>query len=113
ILRNSIDLTILADGNLSSFGNQIPSLSFDYISKIKRIGRPENGYVIRKEKLKDLLTNISKEFRFNEKETKDVLEFGKKVEGPFVFVSFFDDKVSKSILPIYFEPKPDVYRNIV
>lgn len=113
ILRNSIDLTILADGNLSSFGNQIPSLSFDYISKIKRIGRPENGYVIRKEKLKDLLTNISKEFRFNEKETKDVLEFGKKVEEPFVFVSFFDDKVSKSILPIYFEPKPDVYRNIV
>ena len=36
-----------------------------------------------------------------------------KITAPYIFVSFFNDEVSKSILPLSFAPEPNLYRNIV
>ena len=104
VLNNGLDLKLSGRGDI---------FSFDYISKRKKIERPEYGYIVKKIDLRSKLEYISNKFALNEKETEDVSEFGNTVKEPFVFVSFFDDEVSKSILPIYFDPRPDTYRNIV
>ena len=46
-------------------------------------------------------------------EIKDLTVSIDQFHSPYVFVSFFDDETSKVILPISFDPVPDVYRNIV
>ncbi len=113
ITDNHLEAILTDDGKINISNKIIPSLSFDYVPKRKKIVRPDYGYVVRKERLRNVLEEISYEFGFNAKETSDVLKFGNEIGKDYVFVSFFNNEVSKSILPIYFYPNPETYRNIV
>lgn len=113
ILNNTFDAVLDGDGNLNVNSKNVSSIEFDYISKVKRLPILYSGYLVSKDKLKEKLTEISSKFRFNEKETNDILKFAPKIDSPYVFISFYDGKISHQILPLYFSPMPDIYRNIV
>ena len=99
---------------MSVNGNTYDSIDFNYISAVKRIPPPKYGSIIKKSELAKTISEYSKKLDLNEKEAKDLQDYAQSVvNAPYVFVSFFDHDTSHAILPITFDPKPDVYRNIV
>jgi len=101
------------DGTFTSGKERVSSFKFDYEPAVS-INRPTKGYIVRKEKIQDLIGQISDQLGLNEKEAADTLEFVKtRVVSPYIFISLFDDQTSKKILPLVIFPTPDTYRNIV
>lgn len=74
---------------------------------------PSNGVVSSQENLSNTLEFFAAKLGLNKQETGDLINYGKTISSPFVFVSFFDEKTSKKILPLKFDPQPDTYINIV
>ncbi len=107
-------VTLLSDGNLSVNGKTVESIDYDYTAALRRVITPKKGVITTKENLEKTLNEFSSKLRLNTKEKQDLVNYGKKnVASPYVFVSFFDHETSHAILPITFDPQPDVYRNIV
>lgn len=113
IQNNQFNAELDGKGNISVENSIVPSIEFDYVSRVNKIEAPEQGYLVKNLVLEDKLVEISNKFTFNEKETLDLINFAKGINSPYVYVSFFDDKTSRQILPLYFHPEPDIYRNIV
>ncbi len=114
LIRNNEFVGIL-DGsdNVVVEGTKVSSISFDYVPRTKRLEPPKNGYFVDKSELKKTLANIAKELQLNDKETEGLVAISKTIDAPYVFVSLYDNEMSQLILPLYFDPVPDVYRNIV
>lgn len=94
-------------------GEQVSSLKFDYTPAIK-IKKPTEGYLVTKNRIRDIVEKISDQLGLNEREIADTLNFIKeKVDSPYIFISLFDDQTSRQILPLMISPVPDTYRNIV
>ena len=109
-----LSLIAHSNGNISVGDKTYESLQFDYVSAVYRIPQPTNGYVIERSNLSTIIQKIAKNLALNTKETNDLIQYANSVaKGKYIFVSFFDHKTSIAILPITFDPKPDVYRNIV
>ena len=90
------------------------SLDYNYTPGIKNIFPPSSGEVVSADKIQDSILKFAKNLNLNKKETDDLLNWSKnKVNSPFAFVSFYDQKTSEKILPISFDPVPDTYINIV
>jgi len=112
--KGKLTLITHADGSISVDNSVYESLQFDYISAIHRIPQPTYGYVVEKSKLSSTMKKMADNFALNAKETNDLISYANSVaKEKYIFVSFFDHETSHAILPITFNPKPDVYRNIV
>lgn len=112
--NNGYHATLLGDGKFKIGEKTHASVDFDYTPALRRIIPPQQGTVVPVSKLEETLRVYSKNLGLNQKETFDLVQYGKtEVSGPFVFVSFFDHETSHALLPMTFEPKPDTYRNIV
>lgn len=107
------EVTLGTNGNLIVNGRVADSLSFDYTTGIKKLTRPIYGKVVENSKLKQAIQEYAQKLGFNQRETEDSMTFAKEITSPYVYVSFYDDVLSKKILPLYFSPQPDTYRNIV
>ncbi|MDP3988305.1 MAG: hypothetical protein Q8P80_04140 [Candidatus Levybacteria bacterium] len=112
LYNNGYEVTLLDNGKMEADGKIFERITYDYISA-EKITEPEYGTVVLKEELSKVLQNYADNLGLNQKETDDLIEGTKSISSPFVFVSFFDNKNSKEILPIEFNPKPDVYINVV
>lgn len=112
LVNNSFNAT-LNDGKIKVGSNLVDSISFDYESRVRKLLPPTSGFVSKKESVASEVEKIASKFELNSRETQDLLNFAKTISSPFVFVSFYDQDTSHNILPIYFDPKPDNYRNIV
>lgn len=106
--------TLKSNGNMEVDGNEYDSIDFDYISALRRFTPPSYGSIVQKSELTKTVKEYANKLRLNEKETKDLISYANSVvKGKYIFVSFFDHETSTAMLPITFDPKPDVYRNIV
>ncbi|MBI2031969.1 MAG: hypothetical protein HYT08_05135 [Candidatus Levybacteria bacterium] len=108
-----LNVILNGDGTFTSGNERVSSFKFDYEPAIN-VDKPVKGYVVRKEKVQDLIEQISSRLGLNEKESADTLEFVKtRAVSSYIFISLFDDATSKKILPLVIAPSPDTYRNIV
>lgn len=106
--------TLKTDGKMTIGGKSYDSVDFNYNAALRKITPPTKGVVVKKSEVKKALQNYATQFGLNKNETQDLVEYGTSVaSAPYVFISFFDEQTSKAILPITFDPKPDVYHNIV
>lgn len=101
------------NGSMQINNSQFDKIDYDYTSAVRTIKPPHTGYILKKVEIAQKLEEMANNLGLNEKESKDLVAYAEVVNTPFVFVSFFDQKMSHAILPISFNPKPDVYRNIV
>ncbi len=107
-------VTLLEGDRLHVNGGIYDSLEYAYVPGIRKITAPSYGAVTTKEKLSGVLREYAAKLGLSEKETADLVSYGKEtITMPYVFVSFFDQKTSELILPISFTPKPDNYLNVV
>ena len=101
-------------GAIISGGREVDNISFDYVSALRRLPRLEYGKTVRSQDLSLILEEFGKKLGLNDREINDlILSLEGKISSPYVFVSFYDEVASKAILPISFNPAPDIYKNIV
>jgi len=106
--------TLQRGGNMQVNGKSYDSIDFNYKSAIKRLPQLKYGAIVAKSEVRPTLREYAQKLGLNENETSDLLQYGQSVvTSDYVFLSFFDHETSHAILPITFDPKPDVYRNIV
>lgn len=112
--NNGYKGTLTGDGGVK-IGNKVySSLEYDYNSAIKKLLPPEYGETVRVSKVGETIRMYGQKLGLNSKEIEDTINGVEgKLTSKYVFVSFYDEEISKAILPITFEPQPDVYRNIV
>lgn len=99
-------------GEMQANGKIYERIKFNYKPAIKVIPLG-NGKIASRGNLASVLFDYARRLGLNEKETNDLIESSKGIKSPYVFVSFFDQKTSKAMLPVYFDPSPDTYINIV
>ncbi len=105
---------LTGSGGIVIGGVEYSSLDYDYVPAIKKIPRLTYGRVVKSSEVGKVVEEFSKKLGLNKTETLDTVnDLNGKINSGYVFVSFFDEKTSRAILPISFNPKPDVYRNIV
>ncbi len=104
---------LTGDGGISIYGVNYKSLDYVYVSAIKKLPRLEYGKNVKSIDLGKVIREYGKKLGLNSNEIEDTIESIGVIDSPYVFVSFFNEEVSRAILPISFDPKPDVYRNIV
>lgn len=111
---NGYNVVLSPNGKMDISGNTYESIEYKYTPATQDITPPPYGTVASEENLSEVLSYYGKSLGLNEKETNDLTEYAKeKMTSPYIFVSFFDKKTSKQILPISFDPQPNTYINIV
>lgn len=112
--NNGYDITLSQNGNMLIGGNSYSAINYDYQSNLRRLSPPTRGTVAKRTDIEKVLRSYAKKLGLNEKETIDLVKVGEeKTASPYVFISFFDQRISEQILPISFTPKPDNYLNVV
>ncbi len=105
---------LLGNGGIQIAGKDYQSLEYDYIHAIKKLLPPDYGKTVKVSEVEGAIREYGQRLDLNSKEINDtIVSLKDKFTSEYVFVSFYDDKTSKAILPISFDPKPDVYRNVV
>ncbi len=106
-------VTLNHNGSFYINDNLYNKLSFDYVPA-KTFPPPTKGIISSAPTLPNTIGAVAAKLGLNKIETEDLLTYAEEnIHSPYVFISFYDDATSKQILPITFDPKPDVYRNIV
>jgi hypothetical protein len=112
--KDGYQVTLLHGGKLQIDGGVYDRIDYDYQAAVRRITQPTRGVVAEKADLASLLTSYAQKLGLNEKETSDLVSYGREnITSPYAFVSFFDQRTSEQILPLSFTPEPDTYLNIV
>lgn len=112
--NNGYDVTLGVNGKLQVEGQIYNSLTYDYTSNLRRIQKPLKGTFAKKAEVEKILKDYAAKLGLNTKETSDLINSAKqKLDSPYIFISFFDQKTSEQILPLEFEPAPDNYLNVV
>ncbi len=106
-------ITLGNNGSFVANGKSVENISFNYNPDMK-LERPAYGKVIDASSIDKTIREYAINFGLNQRETEDAVNFAKNhINSPYVFLSFYDNSLSKQILPIYFSRQPDTYRNIV
>jgi len=98
-------------GQLGINGKNYSSINFSYAPAIE-MPNLDYGRIVKPADVGKVLGEYGQKLGLNEREISD-LKNSARVSSPYILVSFFSDEISKKILPISFNPVPDVYRNIV
>ncbi len=104
---------LTGDGGLKIENQSFSNISFDYTPFLRRLPRLNYGKSVKSDEVAKTLEEYGEKLGLNSVEIKDLISSVGKQSSPYVFVSFFNDETSKIILPISFDPMPDLYRNIV
>mgnify|MGYP001601836861 CR=1 FL=1 len=104
---------LTGDGGINISGKTFSSIDFDYTPAIKILPRLDYGRTVVSSKLGEAIYDYGRKLGLNETEIRDLVSSIGKIDAPYVFVSFFDEKTSRAILPLSFTPAPNVYRNVV
>ncbi len=105
---------LTGDGGIKINNTTYASIDYDYQSAVRKLLPPSYGKTVKSSLVGQTVSEYGKKLGLNTKEINDIVADVKgKLNTEFVFVSFYDEKTSKAILPITFEPTPDVYRNVV
>lgn len=104
---------LTGNGGINISGKTFSSIDFDYIPAIKRLPRLDYGKTVASNRLREIIDDYGRKLGLSETEIRDLVSSIGTIDAPYVFVSFFDEETSKAILPIWFNPAPDVYRNVV
>lgn len=108
------EVTLLGDGEFQIGETTYDSIDYDYTAAIPVIHKPKYGTLVRRDSVEETVAAYATKLGLNEHEKRDLIAYAKKaVSTQYVLVSFFDQETSKSILPISFAPRPDVYINYV
>ncbi|HRN96164.1 MAG TPA: hypothetical protein PLD54_01820, partial [Candidatus Levybacteria bacterium] len=114
LVDNKFKAVLSQNGEFQVGNTTYQSVTYDYTPAVPIIKPPRYGYLVANKSVKKTVRDIAKQFGFNEKETNDIIrDISAKISSPYAFISFYDQQTSHAILPITFNPKPDVYRNIV
>jgi hypothetical protein len=106
--------TLTGNGKIKIGQSIYESLEYDYDVAIRKLLAPSYGKTVEVSKVSEAVNEYGQKLGLTKKEISDTAEKAKaELKSKYVFVSFYDDETSKAILPITFDPKPDVYRNIV
>jgi hypothetical protein len=101
------------NGSFTYLNNDYTSIAYDYNPAIRRLPELKKGYFVTSKSAEKVIREIAGKFGFNEKETNEtVRDITAKMSSEYAFISFYDHETSHAILPITFNPKPEVYRNI-
>lgn len=111
--NNKISATLGQNSEIFVGNKSEKNISFDFRPAAKIIKSPKKGVTVKTSDAKSELLKISRDFGFNQRETSDLLGFINDIDSPYVYISFFDDSSSKSLLPISFDPIPDSYRSVI
>lgn len=111
--NNVIQTTLGESGSIHVSGKTVDSITFDYSSRVRKLKAPSNGIIVNPASVLNQIAELALKMGLNARETQDLVSFAKTIQSPYVFVSFFDQKSSQDILPLYFDPQPETYRNIV
>ncbi len=108
------NIKLLDNGEMLIGGNSYKAINYDYKSNLRKLNAPTRGTFANRSDIEKVLREYAKKLGLNEKETTDLVIVGKtKTNSPYVFISFFDQKTSERILPLFFNPEPDNYLNVV
>ncbi len=114
VYKGGYDVTLGENGRMQIGGSNYQAITYDYQPNLRKITPPTRGVVANRSEIEKVLRSYAKKLGLNEKETNDLVNAGKtKTSSPYVFISFFDQKVSEQILPLSFKPRPDNYLNVV
>ncbi|MGE5041408.1 MAG: hypothetical protein ACM3IJ_00715 [Candidatus Levyibacteriota bacterium] len=113
LTNNMLQATLLENGTFSAGGTIAESLSYDYVSRVKNLPAPEDGVMVNTNNKYTQIGRLAAKMGLNARETAELQGFAMGISSPYLFVSFFDQKTSQDILPLYFDPQPETYRNIV
>lgn len=111
--EKGVEAEISSNGSFYANGKLIEGFSFDYAPAVKKINRPEYGKIVARNSLEKTLKSFATSLGLNQKETADLLSEAASIQSSYQYVSFFNHEMSHKILPLYFTPTPDNYRNIV
>lgn len=111
--NNILDATLGLNGTINVDGKSVPSISYDYFSKITKLSVPTKGWIVSDDKKTEKIKIIGQKLGLNKNEISDLVSFISTVNAPYLFVSFYDQDASQAILPLYFDPEPEAYKNIV
>lgn len=101
------------NGMFAINNNTYSALTFDYTQAIYT-KPPMYGKIVRRDDLEKTVREYAKRLGFNTRETNDLInDTLAKATKDYIFFSFYNQKTSKLILPITFDPKPDTYINSV
>ena len=104
---------LTGDGGLKVENQLYSNINFNYTPAVRRLPKIDYGIAVKSEKVKDVIYEYGTKLGLNKTEINDLIASVGEINSSYVFVSFFIDEASKVILPISFDPAPDVYRNIV
>jgi hypothetical protein len=110
--KNTVNVVMGKDNRIIADDKLLDNISYDYVSKVKKLSPPDKGYILNPDNRREA-ENIATQIGLDEREVKDFADYVRTINSPFLFVSFFDQLTSQDILPLYIDPQPDVYRNIV
>lgn len=111
--NNIIDVTLGSNGMIDVEGNSVSSITFDYFSKVKNFPKLEKGWIVSSIEKEEKVKLIGEKLGLIQNEIADLVSFISGLKSPYLFVSFYDQNTSHEILPLYFKPHPDNYKNIV
>lgn len=111
---NGFHVTLAENGVMKVSGKQLNKISYYYSPGVSEITPPDYGNIVSYSDFKNTLTTYARNLGLNNKETNDLIaESLSRVSSPYVFVSFFNNAISKKILPSSISPQPDTQRTIV
>lgn len=112
--NNKYTITLGKNGAMHIEDTTVYGIDYNYTPALRKIQPPKHGSIVKSSEVESTLRTYAQRLGLNTKETNDLVIKGKNsITAPYAFISFFDHDTSHAILPITFNPQPDVYRNIV
>lgn len=112
-VQNTFTATLENGNKMNINGYSYESVSYDY-KRATQIRQPLYGTVVSKQNLAATIAWYSKKLGLNGKETSDLVKKAlSQTTKPYVLMSYYNQEVSKQILPLSFNPQPDTYINYV
>ncbi|MEK7559253.1 MAG: hypothetical protein AAB521_03035 [Patescibacteria group bacterium] len=109
--RGEYSVILGQNGQFSIGGKNYSSIDFNYAPAIE-MPNLDYGRIVKSSEVNKVLEEYGQKLGLNSREIND-LKNSVRFSSSYVMVSFYDDEISKKILPISFTPAPDMYRNIV
>jgi hypothetical protein len=107
------EVVALPNGTMITSAGLLDKITYDYAAPISI---PQEGYVVPRTQLTDLLTTYATTLGLNPRESSDFISHWEKTVPttyPYIFVSHYQGKDAQEILPLDIEPKPDTLLQLV
>src|SRR3989344_975688 len=103
------DVVANPDGTIETNNNQYPYLYYESKVPDSKITKPDKGFVVTRNELPELFSDLLPKLGLNNKESKEFIEYWEKAlpNSPYYFVGIMDQKSINQIEPLDINPSPD------